>query len=155
MFNHLTSAKPSNALPGRHPQEEALILIVEDNPGDAFIMELALREHALPYAVNVLSTGEEAIGFFERLERDSAVSCPSLVLLDLNLPKYSGHYLLAYIRASLRCASVPVVIVSSSEAEADLKENRRLGASAYFRKPSRLDDFMKVGALVSSLLCNS
>ena len=132
--------------------EKAGIVIIEDNPGDVFIMEEALREHNLPAAVAVLSNGEEALRFFDRLEHDLTASCPDIVLLDLNLPKHSGHQVLARIRGSGRCSSVPVVIVSSSEAETDLAENRRLGATAYFKKPSRLDDFMKLGVLVSSLL---
>ena len=132
--------------------EKAYVAIVEDNPGDVFMMEEALREHNLHDAVTVLSNGEEAVSFFDRLEHDLTASCPDIVLLDLNLPKYSGHGVLARIRAGRRCASAPVVIVSSSEAEADLAENRRLGATAYFKKPSRLDDFMKLGALVNSLL---
>jgi CheY-like chemotaxis protein len=131
------------------------VIIVEDNPGDAFIMEEALREHSVDCAVTILSTGEEAEIFVAELERDLTTSCPDVVLLDLNLPKRSGHSVLARIRASSRCASIPVVIVSSSEAATDLAENRRLGATAYFRKSTRLDEFMKLGSLVKSLLRRS
>ncbi len=150
----LTELEPLRDVAGpRHDRSaKPWILIVEDNPGDVFIMEEALREHNVDCAVTILSNGEEAIYFFDRLELDSTETYPNLVLLDLNLPKVSGHSVLSRIRASLRCPSLPVVMVSSSEAQADLFENRRLGATAYFRKPSNLEDFMKLGALVNSLL---
>ena len=85
---------PSHAIPlvnvtppVRHAKQEGpFILIVEDNPADAFIMEEALREIELHYSVTVISNGEEALGFFDHLGTDVSAPCPNLVLLDLNLP---------------------------------------------------------------------
>lgn len=137
------------------PADEQSILIVEDNAGDVYIMEEALREHNVHLETTILSDGEEAASFFDRLDSGAIPACPSLVLLDLNLPKRSGHWVLGRIRAGQRCPSVPVVIVSSSEAPADMEQNRRLGATAYFRKPSSLVDFLKLGTLVNDLLSSS
>ena len=130
----------------------ARIVIIEDNPGDVFIMQEALREHRLNCELTVLWNGEEALTFFDTVEEDPSKLRPDLVLLDLNLPKHSGHRILERIRKTRRCFSIPVVIVSSSESPIDLEENRRLGATAYFRKPSDLDMFLKLGELVTNLL---
>jgi DNA-binding response OmpR family regulator len=130
----------------------ASIVIIEDNPGDVFMMEEALREHSVNCSVTVLTDGEQANQFFQRIEQDMTSTCPNLVLLDLNLPKRSGHWVLTHIRNGYRCASVPVIIVSSSDAESDLMANSTLGATAYFRKPSSLVEFMKLGAVVNNLI---
>ncbi len=100
----------------------------------------------------VLSDGDQAATYFETLEKTLASECPHVVLLDLNLPKRSGHWVLRQIRSSHRCAAVPVVVVSSSEAPADLEQNKSLGATAYFKKPNDVDELMKLGALVNSLI---
>ena len=139
----------------RGAAENLSILIIEDNPGDVFIMEEALREHNLECNVTVLSDGDQAASLLDSIDNDRTAACPNIVLLDLNLPKRSGHWVLSRIRASLRCSWVPVVIVSSSEAPADMEKNRQLGATAYFRKPSSLEEFLKLGALVNSLLFDS
>lgn len=135
----------------RDTAEPSSVLIIEDNPGDAFIMEEALREHGVNCTVTVLSDGEEASEFFNRIEHEGTV-VPGIVLLDLNLPKRSGHWVLSRIRRTERCAMVPVIVVSSSEAESDLQANHTLGATAYFRKASNLDQFLKLGSVVQSLL---
>jgi PAS domain S-box-containing protein len=132
------------------------VLIIEDNPGDVFIIEEALREHNVQCGrPTVLSDGDQAALFFDAIDNDITTTCPTIVLLDLNLPRRSGHWILRRIRASLRCPLVPVVIVSSSEAPADMEQNRQLGATAYFKKPSNLEEFLCLGALVKSLLLNS
>lgn len=128
------------------------IVIVEDNPGDVFVMTEALCEHGINGTVTVIGDGDEAVNFFDRLDGDPSRPCPSVVLLDLNLPKRTGGAVLSRIRAGGRCAQVPVVIVSSSNAEEDVDSNKRLGATAYFRKPTSLDQFMQLGKLVGSLV---
>lgn len=134
------------------PHQTHCILIVEDNPGDVFIMEESLRENNVDCETTVLSDGEQARFYFDAIDNNELMDCPSIVLLDLNLPKRSGHWILNRIRQSRRCPSVAVVVVSSSDAPSDMEQNRLLGANAYFKKPSNLDEFMKLGALVSSLL---
>ena len=74
--------------------------------------------------------------------------CPDIVLLDLNLPRVSGHVILESLRRGPLCGTVPVVIVSSSDSPHDRSEASRLGATRYFCKPNDYDDFMKLGSLV-------
>ena len=136
------------------PAKTSRIVIIDDNAGDVFLMEESLREHQVDSEVTVVSNGEEAITLFERIGQDPGRPRPHLVLLDLNLPKQPGHRVLERIRCSRCCPTVPVVIVTSSDSETDLAENRRLGATAYFRKPNNLDSFMKLGALVKTLLAS-
>lgn len=134
------------------PRHSPCVLLVEDNEGDVFIIQEALREHTVTCDVTVLSDGESALRLFDELDRTGDEPCPELVLLDLNLPRRSGHAVLERIRHSVRCSSIPVVIVTSSDSQRDLAENQRLGATAYFRKPSSLEQFLDIGKLVKSLL---
>jgi DNA-binding response OmpR family regulator len=80
---------------------------------------------------------------------------PHLVLLDLNLPRRSGDQILQHLRHSDRCKDIPVVVVTSSDSPRDKAEMSRLGATRYFRKPSRLDEFMRLGPLVRELVGHS
>jgi CheY-like chemotaxis protein len=100
----------------------------------------------------VLSDGEEAIAYLDRVDRDESIGCADVILLDLNLPKRSGHWVLRRIRESVRSREVPVVIVSSSEAPADLEQSRQLGATAYFKKPTDLEQFLRLGEVVKTLV---
>lgn len=146
------SAESENgSMAERNGPQEFNILIIEDNPGDVFVMKEAIREHCESCVITVLSDGEQASLFLDRID-DSAADCPLVILLDLNLPKRSGHWVLARVRNSPRCGSVPIIIVSSSAANSDLVATRSLGANAYFQKPSSLEEFMKLGGVVQSLL---
>lgn len=127
------------------------ILLVEDNPADANLIEEALAEEQLPTALHVVADGEKAIEFLDRVDAERQPR-PDLVLLDLNLPRLSGRQVLTRIRRSPKCAGTKVLIVSSSDAPSDREQAMALGATDYFRKPSNLDQFMKLGSVVRNLL---
>jgi len=131
---------------------EQLVLVVEDNPADAYLIEEALAEERLTSALQIVRDGEKAIAFFDRIDADPSVPCPAVVLLDLNLPKVSGEEVLKRIRLSPRCEKTKVLIVSSSNAPSDRELAMSLGATDYFRKPSTLDQFMQLGPKVRGLL---
>lgn len=128
------------------------ILLIEDAEPDVFLVREALRQAGLAFQLTVLDDGEKAIEFVDHLDRDNASICPNLILLDLNLPKRTGDQILEHIRKSSRCSNVPVVIVTSSDSPKDKSQTTALGATEYFRKPSRLDEFMRLGTLVQRLL---
>jgi len=128
------------------------ILIVEDNPADANLIEEALAEAQLNCGLSIMRDGARAIEFIERLDADASHPCPDLILLDLNLPKVSGQEVLNRLRLIPRCKDVKVLIISSSNAPADRDRSMQLGASEYFRKPSSLEQFMALGSLVRALL---
>ena len=128
------------------------ILLVEDNPADANLVEEALAEAQLEYRLSIVREGAQAIAFIDRLDADTTRPCPDIFLLDLNLPKVSGEEVLKRVRLSPACGAAKVLIVSSSDAPADRERAMALGASDYFRKPSDLDQFMELGPKVRAML---
>jgi DNA-binding response OmpR family regulator len=130
------------------------ILLIEDAEPDVFLVREALKTAGLNFELNVLDDGEKAIEFIDELDRYRGTNCPHLVLLDLNLPRRSGDQILQHLRHSDRCKDIPVVVVTSSDSPRDKAEMSRLGATRYFRKPSRLDEFMRLGPLVRELVGN-
>lgn len=128
------------------------ILLIEDAEPDVFLVREALRHAGLSFRLTVLDDGEKAVEYIDGLEEHTDLECPRLVLLDLNLPKRSGDQILQHMRQSTRCHDIPVIIVTSSDSPKDRAETSRLGATLYFRKPSRLDEFMKLGPLVRGIL---
>jgi CheY-like chemotaxis protein len=124
------------------------ILVAEDNPGDVYLMREALREHGLDAKVQVVDNGDDAI----RLVADPASEVPDLMLVDLNLPKRSGHEVLAAVRQADSARRVLVVLLTSSESPKDKRLAEQLGVDAWFHKPQGLDEFLQLGGLVKSLL---
>ena len=114
-------------------------------------MRESLEEHGVRGELVVIGDGGSAVRFIENLDTDS-VTCPDLVIIDLNLPRVPGLSVLETMRRSVKCRDVTVVILSSSEIEKDKNEAARLGATRYIRKPLRLDDFLKLGAIFKTML---
>jgi DNA-binding response OmpR family regulator len=103
-------------------------------------------------ALHVVTNGEAAMDWISEVESDPSMAAPDLVLLDLNLPRRRGTEILAHIRKGSRLATVPVLIVTSSEARADRNEAEELGANGFFVKPSTYDAYLKIGDIVRDLL---
>ena len=120
-----------------------------------FLVKEAIAAHSLEVELHVMDDGEQAIGFIAQIDADSSVVCPHLFLLDLNLPKTSGLEVLARVRSSARCKNVPVLIMTSSDAEVDRADTATLGATAYFRKPPGYEAFLRIGEIVHQLLGGS
>jgi DNA-binding response OmpR family regulator len=122
------------------------ILVAEDNPGDIRLIRLALAETTnWPVVVSVARDGEEAINMLEAQNNQTAP--PDLVILDFNLPKRSGIFVLKSIRTSERLNKVPVIVLSSSP-EYFLREKvqgAHLEATCYFTKPFDFEEFVQLG----------
>lgn len=127
------------------------IVLVEDNPADVGLVQEALYEHEVHYALTVLVDGARALELIDRLDRERRPS-PNLVLLDLNLPKKGGLEVLEHLRTSVQCRAVPVVVLTSSEAQEDRDRAAKLGATRYIRKPHRLDQFIQLGGVFKEML---
>jgi len=127
------------------------VLLVEDNPGDVRLIRETLRENGVAVHLHVASDGEQAIALIDRIDRQE-VRCPALILLDLNLPRKTGHEVLERLRKSPSNSASPVVILSSSSAPRDLEEASRLGATKYIIKPSTLEELMTLGTIVRDFL---
>jgi two-component system, chemotaxis family, response regulator Rcp1 len=120
------------------------ILLVEDNPGDVELTLKALQEGKLGSDIAVATDGDEAMAYLRREGRHAKATRPDLVLLDLNLPKMDGREVLLAIKADERLREIPVVVLTSSEAERDIVESYRLQANCYVTKPVDLEQFLTV-----------
>lgn len=124
-----------------HPIE---ILLVEDNPGDVRLTKEAIKDGKVINNLYVVGDGIEALDFLHKKGSFEKVPRPDLVLLDLNLPRKNGREVLAEIKADENLRSIPVIILSTSEAENDIMKSYELNANCYVTKPVDLDDFMNV-----------
>ena len=120
------------------------ILLVEDNPGDARLTREALRDAKVRNNLHVAPDGVEALAFLRQQGKHTAVPKPDLILLDLNLPKKDGREVLEEIKQDDQLRHIPVVILTTSQAERDIAESYRLRANAYVTKPVDLEQFLKV-----------
>jgi CheY-like chemotaxis protein len=123
---------------------ELNILLVEDNPGDVRLMQEALRMEGRLKNVYVMDDGEKAIRFLRRQDDFAAAVRPDVIFLDLNLPKRDGREVLADIKSDPDLRRIPVIILSTSEAERDIQYAYDLHANCYVRKPNDLDDYLNV-----------
>jgi two-component system, response regulator len=124
---------------------EKVILLVEDNPDDEALMLRAFQRSKLANRIEVARDGAEALAYLHGAE---APPLPTLVILDLKLPKVDGLEVLRRIRATERSRTLPVVVLTSSREEQDLVESYRLGANSYVRKPV---DFVQFAEAVQTL----
>ena len=121
-----------------------VILLVEDNLGDARLAEEALKDSKVHNNLYHVEDGVEAMRFLRRQENYADVPLPDLILLDLNLPRKNGREVLAEIKEDPELRLIPVVVLSTSETEKDVAETYRLHANAYIVKPVDLDGFIEV-----------
>lgn len=124
------------------------ILLVEDNPGDAQLTLEALAESKILNRLHHAWDGVEAIRFLKGEVKDAPFSRPDLILLDLNLPRKSGHEVLAELKADPNLRQIPVVILTTSKAEEDILRSYDLHANCYVTKPVDLDRFLEVVRLI-------
>ena len=120
------------------------ILLVEDNPGDVRLTIEALKEGKVANKINVAVDGIEALAFLRREGKYENAPKPDLILLDLNLPKKNGREVLAEIKMNSHLKCIPVVILTSSQAEKDIVTTYNLHANCYITKPVDFDQFIDV-----------
>ena len=120
------------------------ILLVEDNPGDVELTAEALRAGKISNQMHVVEDGESAMAYLRKEGGYAGVPCPDVVLLDLNLPRKDGREVLAEIKADTGLKKIPVIILTTSQAEEDILRAYNLAANCYITKPVDLDQFTKV-----------
>lgn len=130
-----------SSLPSSRPAE---ILLVEDNPADVRLTREALREGKLRNNLHVAPDGVEALAMLRGTGRYTDAVRPDLILLDLNLPRKDGREVLQEIKADPALRHIPVVVLTSSQAEQDILRAYDLHANCYVTKPVDLDQFMHV-----------
>ena len=125
------------------------IVLVEDNPGDVYLVERALQAKGIAFEMTWFEDGDKAL----KTLSEQGNQAPDLILVDLNLPKTEGVKVLGTIRGIPHLAEVPVGIITSSESPADMHRTALLGAARYIKKPTMLEDFLReVGQEVEEML---
>jgi chemotaxis family two-component system response regulator Rcp1 len=117
------------------------VLLVEDNPADVLLTREAFSDSQTPIFLHVASDGVEAMAFLRREGSYVDAPFPDLILLDLNLPRINGCEVLAHIKADDKLKNIPTLILTASEAEADVARSYQLHANCYLSKPAKFDAF--------------
>lgn len=121
----------------------AEILMIEDSLADVLITREAFEQARLANALHVVEDGVQAMKFLRREENFASSPRPDLILLDLNLPRKNGHEVLAEIKADPELRSIPVIVLTTSQAEQDILEAYDQHANCYIVKPVGFENFMK------------
>jgi chemotaxis family two-component system response regulator Rcp1 len=120
------------------------ILLVEDNPSDVLLTQIAMKQCKIVNNLHVVEDGEEALVFLRRQGKHDAAPRPDLILLDLNLPRMDGREVLATIKEDASLRTIPVVVLTTSDAERDVAQSYALHANAYITKPVDITQFVRV-----------
>ncbi|MFD0785844.1 response regulator [Micromonospora azadirachtae] len=120
------------------------ILVVDDDPGDVLMIEEALQESEVEKIIDVVSDGEEAMEFLRGEGRHAGAVRPDVILLDLNMPRMDGRQVLGEVKQDEDLRTIPVVVLTTSNADTDVIGSYALQANAYVTKPIDLDDFNDV-----------
>lgn len=120
------------------------VLLVEDDPGDVLMTREAFEEYKMRNTLNVVSDGVEALAYLRREGEFADAVLPDLILLDLNLPRRDGRQVLAEIKNDPELCRIPVVVLTTSQAEEDVLRSYQLHANAYVAKPVDFERFISV-----------
>ncbi len=120
------------------------VLLVEDDPGDVLLTREAFDHNKVSNRLSVVSDGEEAMAFLRREDGYEDAPRPDLILLDLNLPRKDGREVLSDVKADAALRTIPVVVLTTSEAEEDILRSYHLHANAYVSKPVDFTQFIRV-----------
>ena len=131
-------------IPSRLPAKPAHILLVDDDPGDVRLTLEALHESTLHLMIDVARDGVETMAFLYRQGEHAAAPRPDLILLDLHMPRKDGREVLAEMKADPELKRIPVVLLTTSEADQDVLMSYNLGANCYIVKPVDFAQFAKV-----------
>lgn len=134
-------------LPGASHNRLAVILLAEDDPGDQELTRRALEDDVIRVDLRIVSDGEEALDYLHRRGQYSDPEIaprPDLILLDLNMPRLNGREVLQSLKTSPDLCRIPVVVLTTSQQEADILATYDLGCNSYVQKPVDIDQFIHV-----------
>jgi CheY-like chemotaxis protein len=120
------------------------VLLVEDDPGDTVMIREAFDHHSITHVLHCVTDGVQAMAFLRREGEYADRPRPDMVLLDLNLPRKDGREVLAEVKSDPALRSIPVIVLTTSEADEDIARSYDLHANAYVTKPVDLDEFIDV-----------
>jgi len=125
-------------------RESVEILLAEDNPGDVKLTKMALEQGEFRNSLHVVNDGVETMEFLRSEGEYADTPMPDLLLLDLNMPKKDGQQVMADMDADPKLTRIPVVVLTSSDAEEDIVRSYELSANAYLTKPVEFDGFVEI-----------
>ena len=126
-------------------QKKINVLLVEDDPGDQKLIKTAMRYQSCEVGLSMVSSGEAALNYLAKTQEESQqFPMPNLILLDLNMPGMGGKEFLKKIKADEKFNAIPVVVVTTSDSEADIQECYALHAAGYIQKSAMPDEFSQV-----------
>jgi CheY-like chemotaxis protein len=128
------------------------ILLVEDNSSDAELMEIALRKSALSFKLNICQDGEEATDYLFRTGSFQEAERPDVILLDINLPKKTGHEVLREIKSDDSLREVPVIVLTTTALERDIRKVTAYPQTRFLTKPFRFDEYKKVIQMIEDFV---
>ncbi|SCG50042.1 Response regulator receiver domain-containing protein [Micromonospora halophytica] len=120
------------------------ILVVDDDPGDVLMIEEALADSEIDKVIDVVNDGQEAMEFLRQEGRHTEARRPDVILLDLNMPRMDGRQVLGEVKQDEDLRTIPIVVLTTSNADNDIVGSYTLQANAYVTKPIDLDDFNDV-----------
>ena len=132
----------------RNSKQKPRVLLVEDNPGDIRLTQEALKESTVEIALDVVTDGEQAIDFLLKRNKFVDAQRPHVILLDLNLPKKNGIEVLKEVKTHDSLKKIPVIVLTTSDADHDISKAYSFNANCYILKPVDFDDFAKVIRLI-------
>lgn len=119
------------------------ILLIEDHPADVRLMREALRSVPSQPTLRVVTDGDEALRYLRREAEHADAARPALIFMDLNLPKFDAREVLRQMKGDPSLSTIPIAVLTSSDAERDVREVYELHANCYLRKPVDLDDYLE------------
>ncbi|MFA5422900.1 MAG: response regulator [Phycisphaerae bacterium] len=123
----------------------AVVLLVEDDPGDQKLVRYALRLQQYQSSLQIVGTGEEALEYLQRAkDGDESSPMPDIILLDLNMPGMGGKKFLQNMKSDEQVRGIPVVVVSTSDAQQDIEESYKLQAAGYVQKSPSLEKLRRI-----------
>jgi two-component system, chemotaxis family, response regulator Rcp1 len=134
---------------GTRSRKPYTVLLVEDNPGDVRLMREALQQVEVVREISTVADGEQATAYLKRQEPYAQAVRPDLIFLDLNLPRKDGRQVLTELKSDPELRRIPVAVLTTSAAQADVDAVYSLQANCYIRKPIDLDRFLEVVRLTA------
>lgn len=130
------------------------LLLVEDNEGDILLTKEALEERNIINEMSVVKDGKEAILYLLREGIYSQAKTPDIILLDINLPKKSGHEVLEFIKTHIDLKHIPVIMLTTSSSDSDIRKSYKNHANCFITKPIDVGDFIKAISVIEDFWFN-
>jgi CheY-like chemotaxis protein len=138
----------------QHARKQVDVLLVEDDPGDTLMIREAFEHHSITHELHHVADGVEALAFLRGEGEYAGRPRPHLILLDLNLPRMDGRQVLKEIKGDPELRAIPVVVLTTSEADEDILRSYELHANAYVTKPVDFDRFIEAVRMTDDFFVN-